>query len=55
MATGENIRRVESPSSFGRTVGPAPGLGADTETVLAKMLDLPPTEIAALRAAGALG
>jgi crotonobetainyl-CoA:carnitine CoA-transferase CaiB-like acyl-CoA transferase len=42
-------------SSFGRAVGPAPGLGADTETVLAEMLDLPPAEIAALRAAGALG
>jgi crotonobetainyl-CoA:carnitine CoA-transferase CaiB-like acyl-CoA transferase len=42
-------------ASFGRTVGPAPGLGADTETVLADVLGLSPAEIAALRAAGALG
>ncbi len=42
-------------ASFGRTVGPAPGLGADTETVLAELLGLSPAEIAALRAAGALG
>jgi len=42
-------------ASFGRTIGPAPSLGADTETVLAEMLGLSPAEIAALRAAGALG
>jgi crotonobetainyl-CoA:carnitine CoA-transferase CaiB-like acyl-CoA transferase len=42
-------------SSIGRTIGPAPGLGADTETVLAELLGLPPAEIASLRAAGALG
>jgi benzylsuccinate CoA-transferase BbsF subunit len=42
-------------SSFGRTVGPAPGLGADTEMVLAELLGLSSAAIAALRAAGALG
>jgi crotonobetainyl-CoA:carnitine CoA-transferase CaiB-like acyl-CoA transferase len=42
-------------ASFGRAVGPAPGLGADTETVLREALDLSPAQIAALRAAGALG
>jgi crotonobetainyl-CoA:carnitine CoA-transferase CaiB-like acyl-CoA transferase len=42
-------------ASFGRAVGPAPGLGADTETVLQEVLDLSPAQIAALRATGALG
>ncbi len=42
-------------ASLGRVVGPAPGLGADTETVLRELLDLSPAEIAALRTAGALG
>jgi crotonobetainyl-CoA:carnitine CoA-transferase CaiB-like acyl-CoA transferase len=42
-------------ASFGRIAGAAPGLGADTETVLAEVLDLSAAEIAALRGAGALG
>jgi crotonobetainyl-CoA:carnitine CoA-transferase CaiB-like acyl-CoA transferase len=42
-------------ASFGRTTGAAPGLGADTETVLAEVLDLSTAEIAALRSSGALG
>jgi crotonobetainyl-CoA:carnitine CoA-transferase CaiB-like acyl-CoA transferase len=42
-------------ASFGRTTGAAPGLGADTEMVLADVLELSPAQIAALRAAGALG
>jgi crotonobetainyl-CoA:carnitine CoA-transferase CaiB-like acyl-CoA transferase len=42
-------------TSFGRTTGAAPGLGADTETVLAELLGLSPAEIGALRAGGAFG
>ena len=42
-------------ASFGRTSGPAPELGADTETVLREVLDLSPDEIAALHRSGALG
>ena len=42
-------------ASFGRVTGPAPALGADTEAVLRAVLGLAPTEIAALRASGALG
>ena len=42
-------------ASFGRVTGVAPGLGADTETVLAELLGLSTVEIAALRDAGALG
>jgi crotonobetainyl-CoA:carnitine CoA-transferase CaiB-like acyl-CoA transferase len=42
-------------ASFGRTSGPAPALGADTETVLRDVLSLPEAEIAAPRAALALG
>jgi crotonobetainyl-CoA:carnitine CoA-transferase CaiB-like acyl-CoA transferase len=42
-------------ASFGRVTGPAPGLGADTDRVLAEVLGLAPDRIAALRAAGALG
>ena len=42
-------------ASFGRTIAPAPALGADTDGVLRDMLNLAPEEIAALREAGALG
>ena len=42
-------------ASFGRTTGAAPGLGADTEMVLAELLGLSTVEVAALRDAGALG
>jgi benzylsuccinate CoA-transferase BbsF subunit len=42
-------------ASFGRTTGPAPGLGADTDQVLARVLGLSPERIAELRTSGALG
>jgi crotonobetainyl-CoA:carnitine CoA-transferase CaiB-like acyl-CoA transferase len=42
-------------ASFGQTCSSAPELGADTETILYKVLGLPPDEIAALRRSGALG
>jgi crotonobetainyl-CoA:carnitine CoA-transferase CaiB-like acyl-CoA transferase len=42
-------------ASFGRRTGPAPGLGADTEAVLADDLGMSAAEIAKLRQAGALG
>jgi crotonobetainyl-CoA:carnitine CoA-transferase CaiB-like acyl-CoA transferase len=42
-------------ASFGRTTGPAPGLGSDSDHVLANVLGLPPERIAELRASGALG
>ena len=42
-------------ASFGRRSGAAPGLGADTDAVLAEVLGLSGDEIAALRASGALG
>ncbi|HEY1795577.1 MAG TPA: CoA transferase [Stellaceae bacterium] len=42
-------------STLGRATGPAPGLGADTDAVLAEVLGLSPQEIAALRQTGALG
>jgi crotonobetainyl-CoA:carnitine CoA-transferase CaiB-like acyl-CoA transferase len=42
-------------TGFGRRSGPAPGLGADTDAVLAEILGFRETEIAALRAKGALG
>jgi crotonobetainyl-CoA:carnitine CoA-transferase CaiB-like acyl-CoA transferase len=42
-------------ASFGRISGAAPGLGADTDTVLRDVLDIPPEGIAALRQSGALG
>jgi crotonobetainyl-CoA:carnitine CoA-transferase CaiB-like acyl-CoA transferase len=42
-------------ASFGRMSGPAPELGADTETVLRDVLDLSPDEVAALHRSGALG
>jgi benzylsuccinate CoA-transferase BbsF subunit len=42
-------------SSLGRATGPAPGLGADTDAVLAEVLALTPADIAALRRTGALG
>jgi crotonobetainyl-CoA:carnitine CoA-transferase CaiB-like acyl-CoA transferase len=41
--------------SFGRASGPAPDLGADTDTVLGDVLDLSQDRIAELRAMGALG
>jgi crotonobetainyl-CoA:carnitine CoA-transferase CaiB-like acyl-CoA transferase len=41
--------------SFERTVGPAPELGADTDSVLRDVLRMPAAEIHQLRAAGALG
>jgi crotonobetainyl-CoA:carnitine CoA-transferase CaiB-like acyl-CoA transferase len=42
-------------ASFGRVNGPAPGLGADTEAVLAEVLEMPADAIATLRASGSLG
>ncbi len=42
-------------ASFGRTAGPAPKLGADTDRVLAEVLGLSRDEIAALRNTGAFG
>jgi crotonobetainyl-CoA:carnitine CoA-transferase CaiB-like acyl-CoA transferase len=42
-------------ASFGRTSGPAPQLGADTDTVLTEVLDLSTDEIVALHRSGALG
>jgi benzylsuccinate CoA-transferase BbsF subunit len=42
-------------ASFGRVRGPAPALGADTQAVLAEVLEMPVATIAALRASGALG
>ncbi len=42
-------------ASFGCQMGPAPGLGGDTDAVLSDVLSLSAEEIAALRASGALG
>jgi crotonobetainyl-CoA:carnitine CoA-transferase CaiB-like acyl-CoA transferase len=42
-------------ASFGRTTGPAPELGADTDQVLADVLGLSEERIADLRTSGALG
>ena len=42
-------------ASFGQTSGPAPKLGADTDRVLAEVLDLSRDAIAALRNTGAFG
>jgi crotonobetainyl-CoA:carnitine CoA-transferase CaiB-like acyl-CoA transferase len=42
-------------ASFDRKRGAAPGLGADTDAVLADVLDLPADTITALRRSGALG
>jgi crotonobetainyl-CoA:carnitine CoA-transferase CaiB-like acyl-CoA transferase len=42
-------------ASFGRISGPAPELGADTDTVLTQVLDFSSGEIAALHRSGALG
>ncbi len=42
-------------ASFGRATGPAPEHGADTDSVLADILDLSPDAIATLRQSGALG
>jgi crotonobetainyl-CoA:carnitine CoA-transferase CaiB-like acyl-CoA transferase len=42
-------------ASFGRAIGPAPGLGADCDQVLAKVLGLSQERIADLRTSGALG
>jgi crotonobetainyl-CoA:carnitine CoA-transferase CaiB-like acyl-CoA transferase len=42
-------------ASFGRASGPAPGLGADTDTVLRDVLGINAVEIARLREVGALG
>ncbi|HEY3908698.1 MAG TPA: CoA transferase [Stellaceae bacterium] len=42
-------------ASFGRRSGAAPGLGADTETVLTEVLGLSEDEIARLRISGGLG
>jgi crotonobetainyl-CoA:carnitine CoA-transferase CaiB-like acyl-CoA transferase len=42
-------------ASFSRASGPAPQLGADTDTVLREVLDLSPNRIAALRRSRALG
>ncbi|MGZ3341744.1 MAG: CaiB/BaiF CoA transferase family protein, partial [Reyranella sp.] len=42
-------------ASFGRTTGPAPGLGAESDHVLADVLGLSEERIADLRTSGALG
>jgi len=42
-------------ASFGRVLGPAPQLGADTDAVLRDVLGYSGTDIAALREAGTLG
>ncbi len=42
-------------ASFGRIIGPAPGLGGDTDAVLADVLGMSGEQIAGLRRAGALG
>ncbi len=42
-------------ASFGRVSGPAPGLGADTDTILRDLLNISPDGIAVLHQAGALG
>jgi crotonobetainyl-CoA:carnitine CoA-transferase CaiB-like acyl-CoA transferase len=42
-------------ASFGRTIGPAPELGADSDQVLAGVLGLAPERIVELRTSGALG
>jgi crotonobetainyl-CoA:carnitine CoA-transferase CaiB-like acyl-CoA transferase len=42
-------------ASFGRTSGPAPGLGADTDAVLTELLGYTQDDLAALRKSGALG
>jgi crotonobetainyl-CoA:carnitine CoA-transferase CaiB-like acyl-CoA transferase len=42
-------------ASFGRTIGPAPDLGADADQVLATVLGLSPDRIVELRKSGALG
>ena len=42
-------------TSFGRTIGPAPELGADADDVLTNILGLSPERIAELRTSGALG
>ena len=42
-------------ASFGRTIGPAPGLGADTDAVLIDILGLARDRVAELRSAGAFG
>jgi crotonobetainyl-CoA:carnitine CoA-transferase CaiB-like acyl-CoA transferase len=42
-------------TSFGRRSGDAPGLGTDTDSVLAEVAELSPGEIDALRVSGALG
>ncbi len=42
-------------AGFGRAIGPAPGLGADTDQVLANVLGLSQERIVELRASGALG
>ena len=42
-------------ASFGRAIGPAPELAADTDQVLTDVLGLSPQRVADLRASGALG
>jgi len=42
-------------ASFGRAMGPAPDLGADSDQVLTNVLGLSPERIADLRTSGALG
>ena len=42
-------------ASFGRTLGPAPGLGADTDAVLTGILGLTPDRVAELRSAAVFG
>jgi crotonobetainyl-CoA:carnitine CoA-transferase CaiB-like acyl-CoA transferase len=42
-------------ASFGRAIGPAPGLGVDTDAVLREIANLCPEDIAALRQSGAFG
>ena len=52
---GDGLPGLPWCASFGRAVGPAPGLGADTDAVLRDVAGLSSDEIARLRAVGALG
>jgi benzylsuccinate CoA-transferase BbsF subunit len=55
QAKGGLLPGLPWATSFGRANGPAPGLGADTDSVLTDVLGLSAAEIANLRTAGALG
>ncbi|MDA0655653.1 MAG: CoA transferase [Proteobacteria bacterium] len=52
---GGHLPGLPWQASFGRQNGPAPGLGADTDAVLSRVLGMTTEEIEALRKKGALG